>query len=114
AGNQSGQGSNSQGQQEASQSGGDRQGQPNSQPQSGNRGRSSGRVSQSGGNRSAGGGSENAGDWLRNFDRLNDNSLSQAGPLAGGAYGPWSDRLREVEEMIEFPDLRNQVAIARE
>jgi hypothetical protein len=27
---------------------------------------------------------------------------------------PWSDRLREVEEMLDLPDLRNDVASARE
>jgi hypothetical protein len=36
------------------------------------------------------------------------------GPLAGDDFGPWSDRLRDVEEMIEEPVLRNQVAAARE
>ncbi|HYV27336.1 MAG TPA: hypothetical protein VFA77_07370, partial [Candidatus Eisenbacteria bacterium] len=32
----------------------------------------------------------------------------------GGDFGPWSDRLRDVEEMIDYPDLRNRVAVARE
>ncbi len=45
---------------------------------------------------------------------LNDGELRQAGPLTGDEFSPWSDRLREVEEMIDFPDLRNRVAGARE
>jgi len=34
-------------------------------------------------------------------------------PMAGDGYAPWSDRLRDVEEMVEFPDLRNSLANAR-
>ena len=37
-----------------------------------------------------------------------------AAPIEGEGFTNWSDRLREVEEMIEFPDLRNEVATARE
>lgn len=36
------------------------------------------------------------------------------GPLTGGDFARWSDRLREVEELLEFPDLRGDVASARE
>jgi hypothetical protein len=35
-------------------------------------------------------------------------------PIEGEGFTDWSDRLREVEEMIEFPDLRTSVASARE
>jgi len=49
------------------------------------------------------------------FDRFwNGEALSPYGPLTGPDFGPWSDRLRDVEEMIEIPELRNQVATARE
>jgi hypothetical protein len=34
--------------------------------------------------------------------------------LTGQNFGPWSDSLRDVEEMIEDPALRNEVAVARE
>jgi hypothetical protein len=75
--------------------------------------------------RTAEGGSfNNAGNgaggyWVDNFrqdiDRLlNDNSLRPVGPLTGDDFVAWSDRLREVEEMLEQPDLRNEVAAARE
>jgi hypothetical protein len=37
-----------------------------------------------------------------------------AGPITGGGYGAWSDRLRDVEEVVDSPDLRNTVAAARE
>jgi hypothetical protein len=38
----------------------------------------------------------------------------QTGPLTGEDFLSWSDRLREVEEMLDAPDLRNEVATARE
>jgi hypothetical protein len=66
---------------------------------------------------SAGGGEggDLSGSLGRDFDRLlNEDGASQSGPLTGENFGPWSDRLRDVEEMVEFPDLRNQVAVARE
>ncbi|MCB1126305.1 MAG: hypothetical protein KDM81_07410, partial [Verrucomicrobiae bacterium] len=36
------------------------------------------------------------------------------GPITGLDFAPWSDRLREVEEMVDLPSLRNEVAQARE
>jgi len=38
----------------------------------------------------------------------------QAGPLTGEDYSNWSDRLRDVEEMIDVPELRNEVARVRD
>lgn len=38
----------------------------------------------------------------------------QAGPLTGEKFVEWSDRLRNVEEMIDDPALRNEVARVRE
>lgn len=35
-------------------------------------------------------------------------------PMSGDGYAPWSDRLREVEEIVDYPDLRNEIANARE
>ena len=55
------------------------------------------------------------GAWLDNFNRrLSDNREWQGGPITGGDYGPWSDNLREIEEVIEDADLRHEVATARE
>ena len=36
------------------------------------------------------------------------------GPLTGPDYRPWSDSLREVEEMLDEPDLRNEAARVRD
>lgn len=49
------------------------------------------------------------------FDRLFDTNEGRGGgPITGGDFGPWSDRLREVEEMVELPSLRSEIATARE
>ncbi|HEX2851773.1 MAG TPA: hypothetical protein VHO24_00950 [Opitutaceae bacterium] len=50
------------------------------------------------GNGRAGGG----GDWVG------------GGPLTGENFAPWSDRLRDVEELLDQPALRDAVANARE
>ena len=36
------------------------------------------------------------------------------GPLTGLDFRDWEDRLREVEEVIEIPELRNQVSEVRQ
>jgi hypothetical protein len=36
------------------------------------------------------------------------------GPLTGQNYSDWSDRLRDVEEMIDVTELRNEVARVRD
>ena len=38
----------------------------------------------------------------------------QAGPLTGDNFTEWSDRLRNVEEMVDSPALRTEVARIRE
>jgi hypothetical protein len=49
------------------------------------------------------------------LDRIfNPNDRYFGGPLTGDNFIPWSDRLREVEEMLDVPELRNNVAAARE
>jgi hypothetical protein len=48
-------------------------------------------------------------DWL--FDERRGGS---SGPITGNDFAPWSDGLREVEEMVESPSLRNEIATARE
>jgi hypothetical protein len=61
----------------------------------------------------AGGGAGTSRDW--NLDRLLSNDVwRQIGPLTGEDFTSWSDRLREVEEMLDAPDLRNEVATARD
>ncbi|HWX19965.1 MAG TPA: hypothetical protein VN578_08680 [Candidatus Binatia bacterium] len=75
------------------------------------------RANDGGSFNNAGGGA--GGLWVDNFREninrlLSDGSLRPVGPLTGEDFVLWSDRLREVEEMIEQPDLRNDVAAARE
>jgi hypothetical protein len=55
------------------------------------------------------------------LERLLDGNLNLGGsqyggtgPITGEDFGPWSDQLREVEELLDLPDLREAVASARE
>jgi len=58
----------------------------------------------------AGGGGRNF-----NWDRLRSESVRRANdPITGEGFTSWSDRLREVEELLDQPDLRDNVAKARE
>ncbi len=43
-----------------------------------------------------------------------DGRGSLGGPITGEQFAEWSDRLRDVEEMVDLPDLRNEVSMARE
>jgi hypothetical protein len=45
---------------------------------------------------------------------LDDNPPLPSGPITGDNFTDWSDRLRDVEEMIDQRDLRNAVAAARD
>jgi hypothetical protein len=60
-----------------------------------------------------------AGGWdlNRSLDRMFDNNYGgnyAGGPLTGENFMDWSDRLRDVEEIVDDPAWRNQVARARE
>jgi hypothetical protein len=70
-------------------------------------------ANRDGGYTSAGGGEggDIGGDWNRLFD---EQSAPFTGPITGDDFGPWSDRLRDVEEMVDVPELRNSIAVARE
>ncbi|HEY5911891.1 MAG TPA: hypothetical protein VJA21_14915, partial [Verrucomicrobiae bacterium] len=50
------------------------------------------------------------------FDRLFDGrgGSQWGGPITGDDFAPWSDGLRNVEEMVDTPSLRTDVARARE
>ena len=92
--NQPGQGQGERrGDQENPQTAQNRGGQPNRRPD---------------GNRDTGGGSGGS-DVFRNLDDLDFD-----GPLTGLDFRDWEDRLREVEEVIEIPELRNQVSEVRQ
>jgi len=58
----------------------------------------------------AGGGVRNL-----NWERLMDESARrQSAPITGEDFASWSDRLREVEQLVDAPDLRDDLAKARE
>jgi hypothetical protein len=125
-GQQAGQQPGSSGQQQGAQQGGQQgngSGEENQTAQNQRDGSNPRDGSQRGGSRQRGG-SERAGgpggqdygggggwDWNRFW---NDPAQPGTWPLTGQNFGPWSDSLRDVEEMIEDPALRNQVAVARE
>ena len=64
------------------------------------------------------GGASGGGERTKNFEqrRFFDSNPSgqegrgETGPLTGQEYTNWSDRLRDVQEMIDLPELRNEVA----
>jgi hypothetical protein len=81
-------------------------GQPNPSGQPGERGQQSERGQQ--GNRDRAGNTRGGrGGDEREFDAAN--WTGPGGPITGDEFRRWSDRLREVEEMLESPDLRAEV-----
>lgn len=63
-----------------------------------------------------GAGGERANPNRRQFDDLFNPASGNAfnGPITGEDYSSWADRLRDVEEMLDDPRLRGQVAQVRE
>lgn len=116
-----------QGQQASAQGEGEGQGQPGAkggeQPQNGQRQGGLGQMAEAGqtGNRQAGGrdasgnrnsrsaagggGGDNGGLFFDAPDQVEDKS-----PLTGTTFDQWSDRLRNVEELLNAPELRNEAA----
>ncbi|MBP8255955.1 MAG: hypothetical protein KAX37_01430 [Opitutaceae bacterium] len=47
-------------------------------------------------------------------DPRGDFASNDSGPIMGDEYGPWVNRLREVEDVLDNRELRNAVAAARE
>lgn len=37
-----------------------------------------------------------------------------SGPITGENFTPWADRLRDVEDLVDMPEVRQQIATARE
>ena len=48
------------------------------------------------------------------FDRPADSGPEQEGPITGRDFRNWSDRLSNVEEMLDQPALRNELARVRD
>jgi hypothetical protein len=55
-------------------------------------------------------------EFFRNFfdQEGGQQSPFSEGPLTGPEYTQWSDRLREVEEMVDVPELRGELSRVRE
>ena len=51
---------------------------------------------------------------LTQLQRGEGNSNNNNSPLTGGGFGGWTDRLRNVEELLEDPGRRDQAARVRE
>jgi hypothetical protein len=47
-------------------------------------------------------------------ERANDGGGGWTGPITGLDYTQWSDRLQDVEALLDFPDWRNEVARVRD
>jgi hypothetical protein len=95
---------------------GDQQGQ-GGQP-AGQNGRAAGNQARrlaGGDNRNASGQSGDPLDLANLIGGGGNRGPAQSGaPITGNGYGQWSDRLRDVEEIVDSPNLRNAVAAARE
>jgi hypothetical protein len=52
-------------------------------------------------------------ELAREFGGAGRTSDAARGPLTGGGFGQWADRLRTVEDLMEAPELRQQLAGAR-
>jgi hypothetical protein len=64
-----------------------------------------------------GGGARGGGNRLRQLvEQLgaDDRQGGEGGPISGNNYVNWSDRLRDVERVLDPQDLRNQLATVRE
>ena len=108
---------------QASASGPPRAGATKGQPQPGGRGQMAGGGGARGGRNQAGG--ARGGLSLDNI--LNDGAAGGGnaggagnggvwggGPLTGDDFNRWTERLSDVEQLLDSPDLRNAVAAARE
>jgi len=59
------------------------------------------------------GGQRDGGSFLDQFDGEETGSFA-GGPITGAEYSQWSDRLRDVEEMLDVPELRAEAARIRD
>lgn len=112
------------GQQRGGQQNGETEGEPSSETQEDrefgeprgseagqpNQRRSQGRPQQGGQER---GGTRREGGAGNFLDRLGETNQGLA-PIGGDDFAEWSDRLRDIEETLEDPELQSQVARVRE
>ncbi|HTO04327.1 MAG TPA: hypothetical protein VL069_11525, partial [Opitutus sp.] len=72
-----------------------------------------GRGANRGGPGGAGGDQQSLEELAREFGEAGRAAEAARGPLTGGGFGEWAERLRTVEELMEDPGLRDQLAGAR-
>lgn len=65
-------------------------------------------------NGGGGGGGPQQDFETRGPNAANRTASATASPLTGNGFATWSDALREAEEMVDQPELRNGIASARE
>ena len=90
-------------------------GQENGSGQRGENGQQPG--GQNGGDQQAANGAGSDADRLRQFaERLGrgDRAVDNGGPITGNDFVNWSDQLRDVQSVLDSPDLRNQLATVRD
>ena len=108
---QSGQRGQSSGEQQVASTGQQRGGNNPGQGGENQRGQRNGRR-QAGGQR--GGGNDGGGSFLDQFGGDDGGGSFAGGPITGANYAQWSDRLRDVEEMLDTPELRAEAARIRD
>jgi len=72
---------------------------------------------QNSGDQQAANGTGSDADRLRQFaERLGrgDQTVENGGPITGNDFVNWSDQLRDVQSVLDSPDLRNQLATVRD
>jgi len=120
SGQQGQRGQNGEGQ-EGSQPGQRGQGQGQQQVASANQQRGGNNPGQGGENQSGerdgnrqNGGQRGGGSFLDQLGGAEDGGGFAGGPITGAEYTQWSDRLRDVEEMLDVPELRAEAARIRD
>ena len=110
---QQGQGQQGQGQQGQGQQGQQGQGQQGQGQQGQGQGGQRGGSNRQGGQTGGGGG--NQGGLDRILDAMNGGgSNNPGGPITGEGFRQWSDRLRDVEQLLDDPQLRAEAARIRD
>ncbi len=96
---------------------GDRAASPNTPDQAGNNaGDGDASAPSPGGNRARSGlaGTDRLRQLVEQLGNGGDGGALTSGPILGNNYVNWSDRMRDVEEALDAPDLRDQLAAVRE
>ena len=64
--------------------------------------------------RGGGGGSSLAQTWRNQGTGGEGESNADQGPMGGNSFREWTDGLREAEEMVDVPELQNDIAAIRD